>query len=102
MSCRGFENRAHPHAPHRRSQVKFIGVMSGIKSTGTGFSALDSERLGINRGLANLKRDASTIASATAPESLGDLTTALVDLPQQRLYVAMAARAMSITDKALG
>lgn len=75
--------------------------MSGIDNIG-GLGALQNAQFGINRGLAGLNRDPSVIARATSPDAGDELTGALVDMSQQRLFIEMSARAMSVADQILG
>ena len=68
----------------------------------TGGSAVQNAQLGINRGLSALNRDAASVASvSTGIEPGQDLTAALVDASQQKLYVEASAKALSIADEAL-
>jgi hypothetical protein len=79
--------------------------MNSTSGIGTGSSAVQNSLLGINRGMANLSRDAETVAQGgiASGGSGGDAVIgALVDAQQQALNVEASARALSITDQTLG
>jgi hypothetical protein len=78
--------------------------MSGFSAIGTGSDAVQNAQLGINRGMANLDRDAQVIAqgSAAAPDNGDGMIGALVDAQVQKLSVEASARALSIVDQTLG
>jgi len=78
--------------------------MNGTSGIGSGSNAIQNAQLGISRGMANMSRDEQVIAQNPA-ELSGDsnaFTGALVDAQQQALNVEASARALSITDQALG
>jgi hypothetical protein len=72
-----------------------------ISSIG-GSSALQSAQLGIQRGVANVARDASVVAGSDFSDSTDAVTGALVDANQQALDIEASARAFSIADQTLG
>ncbi len=79
--------------------------MSTFYGIGSGTSGIQSSELGIQRGLANVARDAQVVADAsTAPDGAGDdqMVGALLDARQQALNVEASARALSIQDRVLG
>ena len=59
---------------------------------------------GIQRGMDNLRKDASDIASAKQfnGESDSDVTESLVNLTQDRLQVQTAAKVVKAVDETLG
>jgi hypothetical protein len=73
--------------------------MNGI--SGFGSSAVQNALSGINQGMANLSRDAQTIAQGSVANGNG-VTDALVDAQQQKLDVEASVRALSIADQTLG
>jgi len=78
--------------------------MSGISSIGFGSSAIQNALTGIDRGIAGVNQDAAIVASnGLAAGGSGDaVTNALIDAQQQLLSVEASAKALSITDQALG
>ncbi len=82
--------------------------MNGSSAIGTGSDAVQNAQLGINRGMANLSRDAQVIAHESVAQGSvaqgNDNATigALVDAQQQKLSVEASARALSIVDETLG
>lgn len=78
--------------------------MSGISSIGSGSSAIQNALSGINRGIAGINQDAAIVASngLNAGGSGDAVTNALLDAQQQLLSVEASAKALSITDQALG
>ncbi len=79
--------------------------MSTFYGIGSGTSGIQSSELGIQRGLANVARDAQVVAGASAlPDGAGDdqMIGALLDAKQQALNVEASARALSIQDQVLG
>ena len=73
--------------------------MSSLSSIG-GSSAMQNAQLGIERGMANVTRDAKVVAGASASDA--GVTGALIDAGQQALNVEASARALSIADETLG
>jgi hypothetical protein len=77
--------------------------MSTTSSIGAGSSAVQSAILGIQRGMANVSRDSQVVANGSAAGgSDNSVTNALVDAKQQSLNVEASAKALSITNQALG
>ena len=78
--------------------------MSGISSIGFGSSAIQNALSGINRGIAGVNQDAAIVASnGLNAGGIGDaVTNALLDAQQQLLSIEASAKALSITDQALG
>ncbi len=79
--------------------------MSTFYGIGSGASGIQNSLLGIQRGMANVDRDAQTIASAaTSPDGSGNdaMIGALVDARQQALNVEASAKALAIQDQVLG
>jgi hypothetical protein len=77
--------------------------MNSATGIGNGSSATQNSILGINRGIANISRDAQVVAQGgAAAGSSGSVTGALVDAQQQALDVEANARALSMTDQTLG
>jgi hypothetical protein len=75
-----------------------MSSLSGIGGSG----AMQSALLGIQRGVANVARDASVVAGASVSTDSDAVTGALLDARQQALNVEASARAFSIADKTLG
>ncbi len=72
---------------------------------GIGTSGLQSSELGIQRGLANVARDAQVVAGASgSPDGTAEdaMIGALIDARQQALDVEASARALSIQNRTLG
>ncbi len=65
-------------------------------------SSLTPAVMGVQRGLAAIQRDAHTIASATQPGNLAEITTPLVELKHYELQVAAAMKVARATDSMLG
>lgn len=77
--------------------------MSTTTTIASGLSALQYAQAGMSQGMNNLARDEQTVAQSGVSESGGgDVTGALVDAQQQKLYVEASARAFSIADQTLG
>ena len=78
--------------------------MSSISGIGFGSSAIQNALSGINRGIAGVNQDAAIVASnGLNAGGIGDaVTNALLDAQQQLLNVEASAKALSITDQALG
>jgi hypothetical protein len=75
--------------------------MSSIPALTVG-SALQSAQQGIDRGVAAIDRDAAAIASVSAGiEPSQDVTQALIDASQQKLYVDASTKALSIAAQSL-
>ena len=67
-------------------------------------NALNTGILGIQRGLAELDRSASTIASAESmsADNSADLVEPMVGLIQSRIQVGASARVVETVDEVLG
>ena len=75
-----------------------MSSFSGI----SGSNAMQYAQLGIERGVANVTRDAKVVAGSSASDAGDSVTGALIDAGQQALNVEASARALSIADKTLG
>ncbi len=64
-------------------------------------SAVPSASVGIHRAVAQVKRDASLVASSSVADPK-DMLPAMIDSRQQLLYTQAAARVMSTADEMLG
>ena len=67
-------------------------------------NALNTGILGIERGLAQVRRSASTIASTEtmSADNLSDLAEPMVDLVTARIQVGASARVVAAIDETLG
>jgi len=75
--------------------------MSGISSIGSGSTAAQNALSGINRGMANLSRDAQVVAQGSVASG-NSVTDALVDAQTQKLNVEASVKALQIADQTLG
>lgn len=68
-------------------------------------SALNSSLLGIQKGLAGMRKNASDIAragSTDAPLSAGQLTSSIVSLKENELQVKASAKVLKAVDETIG
>lgn len=78
-----------------------MNTLSGICAP----NGIQSSLMGIQRGMANVARDAQTIAGAAAsPDGAGTdaMVGALVDAREQALNVQASMKALAIQDRVLG
>lgn len=75
--------------------------MDSIPATGNPLNILQSASSGINRAVAAVSRDATTVASSSI-DNVSELLPALIDSRQQLLYTKAAARLMETADKMMG
>jgi hypothetical protein len=78
--------------------------MIGTSGIGFGASPIQNAVTGIDRGTAGVSQDAQIVASnGLNAGGIGEaVTNALIDAQQQLLSVEASAKALSITDQALG
>lgn len=65
-------------------------------------SSLTPAVIGIQRGVVAVQRDAHTIANATQPGNLAEITSPLVELKHYELQVAAAVKVLRASDDMLG
>lgn len=65
-------------------------------------SALQSGLAGIQTGFSNLRRDASQIAQATAPEGSKDIEESLVNLKLDQLQIAASSKVVETVHDLIG
>ena len=75
--------------------------MDSISSAGNGLNILQSASSAINRAVAALSRDATTVASSSI-DNVSELLPALIDSRQQLLYTKAAARLMETANEMMG